>query len=237
MRMPSTSAPVSREHLQAQLKSVLPPESAEYIKKLNHLRFARSAGSDQRFFTPRGLIALLTAAVEHRGDLEGDDRTLMMAEGIAADAFELPEHYTYLKVPAEGQIGLLPINELPHWLPVTLRAEEEPNTRIGFRRARPRNPESHLLFTIDADFQRAANYATIIIAPNWHAPASCERAILDAFLGPPVPSKLQSVSVENPVVAEHGWEHGSELQVQQLRAIFPDRPLWLSCRNRNLPGT
>lgn len=226
-----------KEDLQRIKDQVLPPESMPYVRLLNERRFSRHADTDQIFFSPSNLLGLLVAAYRHRGSLNGDDRQLMIAEGVTPAAFELPDHYSYLQVPAEGRMGLLPIEELPYWLPVTLRQEPEPHTRIGFRRATPRDAVQHLTFTIDADFQRAANHATIILAPNWFAEPSTKMAVLDAFMGPPVPSKLQGIAVDDPLVIEEGWKDGSDTTVKHLRKVLPGRPLWLSCRHRNLPGT
>ena len=228
---------MSRQQLLDAVREVVPAESMEYVQRLNDMRFRRQASTDQLFFSPPDLATLLLKAAKHRGGLHGDDRDLMIAEGNAEESFELPDTYRYLKVPAEGRVGLLPIDELPHWVPVTLRAEPEPHTRIGFRRAAARDAGLHLVFTIDADFQRLANYATIILAPNWHQDPTTDMAVLDAFLGAPVPARLQSISVEDPLVAEHSWEDGSTVTVQNLRSVLPHRPLWLACRNRNLPGT
>lgn len=227
----------TREQLQAELRSVMPAEAMDYIRSLNDRRFGRHAGADQLFFSPSDLVTLLAQAVIARGSLDGDDRERMIAEGVPASAFELPASYQYLTVPAEGRTGLLPIGELPHWVPVTLRCEPEPHTRIGFRRAQPRNPEPHLIFTIDADFQRMANSATVILAPNWFETPSSERVVLDAFLGPPVPAALQSIAEDHPLAVEQNWRDGAELPIHELRRLLPGRPLWLSCRNRNLPGT
>jgi hypothetical protein len=235
--LPSQSARPTREQLQNEIRSVLPPEAMEYTRMLNDRRFGRHPGADQLFFVPGDLVTLLAQAVISRGSLNGDDREGLLVEGINPCAFELPDTYQYLKVPAEGRAGLLSIEELPHWVPVTLRQDAEPNTRIGFRRSPDRHPDQHLIFTIDADFQRMANYATILLAPNWFEEASTPRAVLDVYLGPPVPSKLQSICLDDPVVLEQGWADGSEVQVHELRQLLGDRPIWLSCRNRNLPGT
>jgi len=112
----------------------------------------------------------------------------------------------------------------------------EPNTRIGFRRASQRSPQQHLIFGIDPEFQRMVNYATIILAPNWFQNPSTDRAVLDAFLGPPIPARLQGIPSDDPIARREGWTAGTELPVHKLQAVFGDRPIWLSCRSRNLPG-
>jgi len=209
----------------------------DYIRDLNQRRFGRHPNADQVFLSPNDLVALLAKAVAHRGSLDGDDRALMIAEGTNPSAFELPDTYQYLKVPAEGRVGILPLEEMAHWVPVTLHGDVEPNTRIGFRRSATRNPQQHLVFGIDPEFQRMVNYATIILAPNWFQNPSTDKAVLDAFLGPPVPARLQGVPADDPIAVQHSWKDGTELPVHRLRALFPDRPIWLSCRSRNLPGT
>lgn len=232
------SSTLSRDELQAQLRAVLPEEGMNYLRLLNDKRFARHSGADQLFFKPTNVVELLAKACAHRGGLDGCDRHRLIAEGADPAAFELPAHYRYLTVPAEGRVGILSIDELPHWVPVTLRSGYEPHNRIGFRRAANRNPEQHLAFTIDPDFQREANQATIILAPNWFGEnPTTEMAVLDCFLGLPVPSSLQSIPADSDLAQAEGLKDGSELSVAQLRGLLPGRPLWLACQDRNLPGT
>jgi hypothetical protein len=225
----------SRQQLGKELASVLPEEGSEYFAQLQQLRFNRHPFARYTFLSPDSLTELVQRALDERGSLGGDDRRLMQMGGLSASAFSLDESHRYLTVPAEGRVASMDINELPEWVPVTVQAA----SILPFSlMSAPFSKKNHLTFSVDADFQRHVNYATLIIAPNWFDNPSTELALLDAFPGPPSHGN-HSLAPEHRAVKKLKLKAGHQVTVGELRRHLKsdDGCLLLGCSLRNLPGS
>lgn len=200
--------------LSRQLGLILPPEGHEYFEDLNRIRFHHRPEADRLFLHPDNLLALLADGFKSRGGFDGDDRHRMEMLGIPAEAFDLSTEYRYLQVPAEGRVGMMPLSEMPEWVPVTVQEKD-----------------GMLTFTVDSEFQRSVNYATVILAPNWFDNPSSEMAVMDVMPGYP-PYGTDSL----PKSKKHPWHDGQQLQVTDLRKIMSGKELMLGCRLRNMPA-
>lgn len=231
MKVKSDSRRVS---LGRELASVLPAEGASYFAELQRLRFERHPHARYTFLNPNSLVDLMIAALKERGTLEGDDRRVMQMGGLPSSAFSLSEDYRYLRIPAEGRVASMNIHELPEWVPVTVQAASV----LPMALLKGAASKDHLTFSVDADFQRHVNYATVILAPNWFEDPSTEYAVLDAFPGPP-PHGNHSLSPKHRAVKRLKLSPGAQVTVGQLREHLKaeDGSLLLGCSLRNLPGT
>lgn len=224
----------SRRTLGRELASVLPAEGAAYFAELQRLRFERHPHARYTFLKPESLVDLMVAALKERGSLDGDDRRVMQMGGIPSSAFSLGDEYRYLQVPADGRVASMDIYELPEWVPVTVQAASV----LPLALLKGPASRNHVTFSVDADFQRHVNYATVILAPNWFDDPSTEYAVLDAFPGPP-PHGNHSLSPKHRAVKKLKLLPGAQVTVGQLREHLKaeDGSLLLGCSLRNLPGT
>jgi len=223
-----------RQQLSIELASILPKEGSQHFVNLNEIRFLHRAHKDQTFLNPASLIELLAQAVEHRGHLRGDDRMMMQMQGSPAEAFDLPQdRYSYLRVPAEGRVGMMPINELPEWVPVAIETE---SCTQGLSVSHSTSGRPQLFFSVDSDFQRLVNYATIVIAPNWFENPSTSRCLLDVVIGPP-PYGQNSIDADCKAVKKAGLKPGQQITVGELKKISSGANLMLGCHLKNLPGS
>ena len=231
--MASVVVGATKHHLPRDLALILPREGVDYFTKLNELRFIHRPESDHTFLDPNNLISLLLRAYQHRGSLQGDDRLLMEMQGTPPEAFDLPEEkYAYLQVPIEGRLGSISINELPEWVPVTAEATDDlPDFQCRSEKAHL----GELTFSVDSEFQRMINYATILIAPNWFKDPSSERAVLDVMVGSP-PHGQYTLPKNHRGLKKAGIEAGSQITIGELRAVPGAQNLILGCHLRNLPG-
>lgn len=217
-----------------ELAKVLPREGATYFSQLNDLRFHHRAHADHTFLSPSNLIQLLAGAVSQRGSLDGDDRLLMQMQGIPKAAFDLREgDYSYLQVKAEGRVGSMPISEMPEWVPVAIELEEGFEAAVFGQKKGSHDPR--ITFSVDSDFQRLVNYATIIIAPNWFDHPSTERSVLDVVIGPP-PYGHHSLSLKSKAVRRAKLKPGMQITVGELKAATRGMDILLGCHLKNLPG-
>jgi len=222
----------NQRHLPQELAKVLPREGSEYFSQLNELRFRHRPHADHTFLSPGNLIELLARAVRQRGTLEGDDRMIMQMQGIPKAAFDLPEEkYSYLQVAAEGRVGSMPLSELPEWVPVVVEEEE------GFEHTLLSGTQGggRLCFSVDSDFQRLVNYATIIIAPNWFDQPTTTRSVLDVVIGPP-PFGHHSIPLKSKIAKRAGLKPGMSITVGELKAAANGMEILLGCHLKNLPG-
>lgn len=222
-----------QQTISQELSGVLPVEGAAYFAELQKLRFERHPHARYTFLHPESLVDLLAIALEERGSLSGDDRRMMQMGGLPSSAFTLSDDYRYLRVPAEGRVASMDIHELPEWVPVTVQAA----TVLPLSLLKGPGHKNHLTFSVDADFQRHVNYATVILAPNWFEDPSTEYAVLDAFPGPP-PHGNHSLSPKHRAVKKLKLSPGAQVTVGQLRDHLKaeDGSLLLGCCLRNLPG-
>lgn len=231
--MASVVVGTTKHHLPRELALILPREGVDYFTKLNELRFVHRPESDHTFLDPNNLISLLLRTFQHRGNLQGDDRLMMEMQGTPADAFDLPaEKYSYLQVPIEGRLGSISIQELPEWVPVTA---EDTVSLPDFQGRDKQSHQNDLSFSVDSEFQRMINYATIIVAPNWFDQPSSERAILDVMVGSP-PHGQYTLPKNHRGLKKVGIKAGAQVTVGELRAVPGADRLILGCHLRNLPG-
>lgn len=224
-----------RQHVSQEVADLLPREGGSYFAELQKLRFERHPHARYTFLKPDSLVELLINAARQRGSLEGDDRRVMQMGGIPKAAFDLNPDYRYLRVPADGRVASMNIHELPEWVPVTVQAASVlPLSLIPG----PSIIKDHLTFSVDADFQRHVNYATLVIAPNWFDNPSTEWAVLDCFPGPP-PHGTHSLPNRHKAVKKLKLEPGHQVTVGQIRQHLEsqDGCLLLGCSLRNLPGS
>lgn len=224
-----------RQRIGQDLAEVLPAEGSSYFAELQRLRFERHPHARYTFLKPDSLVDLLIEAVRARGSLDGDDRRVMQMGGLPKSAFELGEEYRYLRVPADGRVASMNIHELPEWVPVTVQAASVLPLSLL---AGPALTKDHLTFSVDADFQRHVNYATLVIAPNWFDQPSTPWAVLDCFPGPP-PHGMHSLPLGHQAVKKLKLEPGNQVTVGELRKHLKrqDGCLLLGCSLRNLPGS
>lgn len=231
--MASVVVGTTKHHLPRELALLLPREGVEYFSKLNELRFVHRPESDHTFLDPNNLISLLLRGFQHRGSLQGDDRLLMEMQGTPAEAFDLPqEKYSYLQVPIEGRLGSISIQELPEWVPVTA---EETSQLPDYQTQDGSTQAGQLSFSVDSEFQRMINFATIIVAPNWFEQPSTERSILDVMVGSP-PCGQYTMPDDHPGLRKAKIQAGTQTTIGELRQIRGAEKLILGCHLRNLPG-
>jgi len=231
--MASVVVGTTKHHLPRELALLLPREGVDYFTKLNDLRFVHRPESDHTFLDPNNMVSLLLRAFTHRGSLQGDDRLLMEMQGTPAEAFDLPkDKYSYLQVPIEGRLGSISIQELPEWVPVTA---EETSKLPDYQMRDGSTNHGQLSFSVDSEFQRMINYATIIIAPNWFENPSSERSVLDVMVGSPAYGQY-TMPVDHRGLQKAGISAGTQTTIGELRCISGADKLVLGCHLRNLPG-
>jgi len=220
-------------NLDQQLADVLPIEGSQYFTELNSLRFERHVHDRYTFLSPESLLDLLTAALDERGNLYGDDHRLMQMGGLPSSAFSTSDQYRYLRVPAEGRVASMSIHELPDWVPVTIQAASV----LPLSLLPKLGSKNSLTFLIDAEFRRHVNYATVVIAPNWFNNPSTKYAVMDAFPGPPSHG-THSLPINHKAVSKLGLAPGTQTTVGRLKQHLKeeDGSLLLGCSVRNLPG-
>jgi len=180
---------------------LLPKEGAEYFSVLERARFQAAPLADQLIEDPPTLYGLVRRALQQTAGPLEDQRYLYESEGLSCNLFELdPPNYLYIRTPASGYLALLPLREAPENTYVTLLpASTFSITRIGFRRRRQNrhaDPEYDLVPVVSVLLRVPVNYATLLIARNWFPNPSTEYAVLDCYMGPPVPHSAQVIPHE-----------------------------------------
>jgi hypothetical protein len=195
-RSDSTPTPA---RLSAHADTLLPAEHGDYLAAIDTKHFAAATAAGSVFTSPNNLRDLLAVAQRQPGGLGRDDRALMAADGVPADAFL--DACRYLRVPARGRMGLIDADALPD------------DERVVVVRHKPGAPCS---LTVRRPFGDPVDYATVVIGPNDHERASTAEMVWTAHPGPPV----------RPSSADH-WDQGSVITVAQVRRRLGPGPLWL----------
>ena len=102
---------------------LLPDDKQEYYADLNRKHFDPTTAIGSVFAAVSSIEELLTVAEAESGGLERDDRELLVAAGVSAEAL-LPQ-CRYLQVDTPGEVGLVTISACSDDEPVqTIRTKE-----------------------------------------------------------------------------------------------------------------
>ncbi|MBU0706175.1 methyltransferase [Patescibacteria group bacterium] len=144
------------ENVSEQIKALL-PEKYQYIyETLDQQHFGKKSYGSRFYENPdtgaKNLRELLQRAYEQRGTLEGDDKDFFISQGVSKEA--LLSSHRYLKVAAEGKLGIASVSSLP------------PETKVRVVEIKPGEELSLVVGVESDDDLPEVEYGTIIIGPD-----------------------------------------------------------------------
>ena len=177
-----------------QTGEILPLESADYIKSISAKHWGEGAiGS--KFSEGNTLRDLLETAIKQRGNLEGDDRNMLIEKGV--DPSALMQECRYLVVKGGGEVGIVKAEDLSD------------DTEVKVIRTKPGNPCS---LVVEGEKFPTADFGVIVIGPNEKAKPedsepSTKEMVWTAHPGLPIrPAKDDS------------WPEGSTITVADVKS-------------------
>lgn len=164
----------SHESISEQLEGLMPEEYAHIYAILNEQHFGKKTHGSKFYENPdtgaKNLEELLKRALEQRGTLDGDDKAFFRSQGVPDEA--LLDSHRYLKVNAEGKLGIASVSSFP------------PDTKVKVVEVK-RGEELSLVVEIETDDDLPeVEYGTIIIGPD---EAGGPERIKTAHPGAPAP--------------------------------------------------
>ena len=174
--------------------SILPVEVADYIESITAKHWGEGAVGS-RFFEGNGLMDLLDTAIQQRGNLQGDDRQILIEKGV--DPTALMAECRYLVVKTPGEVGIIKATELPD------------DTEVKVVRTKPGTPCSLI---VEGENFPTADFGVVVIGPN-------EKQKDDE----PEPSTKEMVWTAHPGLPirpakDDSWPEGTTITVADVKA-------------------
>lgn len=196
----------TEELFSPEIEALMPEEDKQFFTDIENKHFNPNTAVGSRFVIqkpkkhPDGkteylppderledLKDLLVKAAIQRGDLQGDDREILLKLGASPES--LQPNVRYLLVKTEGKLGIVNIKKL------------SPDTKVKVVRTKQNVPCS---LVVEGDLVDT-HFATIIIGPNENEKASTKETIWTAHPGLPIKPASEDI-----------WPEGSEITVKEV---------------------
>lgn len=174
-------------------KRVMPLEVADYIDSISTKHWGEGAVGS-RFLEGNDLKDLLGTAIKQRGNLEGDDRNMLIEKGVDPTAL-MPE-CRYLVVKGGGEVGIVKAEDLSD------------DTEVKVVRTKPGSPCS---LVVEGENFPTADFGVIVIGPNEKAKPE-----------DPEPSTKEMVWTAHPGLPirpakDDSWPEGSTITIADVK--------------------